>query len=334
MFYIQTADRLQRTARWLEALPGGIQYLREVILADRLGLNAALEAQMAELVDSYFDEWAEAVRDPVIAARFRQFHNTDETVQGMEVERNHQGQTLPVPWSPDPAPSGIFQALRARWATTLTWQPVIEASHFAGADTLPNGISASIKRGDTQLAVWRIRGRYYATQQMCPHKRAFILSDGLVGQDDDVRDEKKEKDDIGQKNGGNNTPGNNIASTATAAPWISCPHHKRNYDLSNGNCKNDSEVSIVTFEVEERSDGFVYLKLPPVEELDAELGTSRWKVKKGEGRNQLEELDRKIQFVGQRAKKIGVRPHTELSMKKPVELIVAGGGCGGPGLDW
>jgi nitrite reductase (NAD(P)H) len=36
--YIRTADRLQRTARWIENLPGGIKYLREVILDDRLGL--------------------------------------------------------------------------------------------------------------------------------------------------------------------------------------------------------------------------------------------------------------------------------------------------------
>lgn len=203
-----------------------------------------------------------------------------------------------------------FKGLRGRWSQT-SWQPVLEASHFAGADALPNGISASIKRGDTQLAVWRIRGRYYATQQMCPHKRAFILSDGLVGEDS--------KEDGG-----------------LAAPWISCPHHKRNYDLSKGECKNDSELSIATFEVEERSeDGLVYVKLPPVDELDAALGTTRWKVKKGEaGQSPFEELDRKIRFVGQRAKKAGVKPYAEVAMKKPVELMAGGGGCGGPGLDW
>lgn len=192
---------------------------------------------------------------------------------------------------------------------------MLEAAHFSGADALPNGVSATIKRGDTQLAVWRIRGRYYATQQMCPHRRAFILSDGLVGQDDD---------DGEKKEGG------------SAAPWISCPHHKRNYDLSKGDCKNDSAMSIATFEVEERGDGQVYLKLPPVEELDAALGTEKWKVKLGEGKSQFEDLDKKIRFVGTRGKKPGVKPHVELPMSKPVELMAGGGGgCGGgPGLDW
>ena len=31
-FYIRTADKLQRTARWIENMEGGIKYLRDVIL--------------------------------------------------------------------------------------------------------------------------------------------------------------------------------------------------------------------------------------------------------------------------------------------------------------
>ncbi|KAK4242734.1 hypothetical protein C8A03DRAFT_39903 [Achaetomium macrosporum] len=304
MFYIRTADKLQRTARWLESLPGGIKYLREVILEDKLGINASLEAQMQELVDSYFDEWAEAINNPSIAAKFKQFANTSETVDNMEVEQDRQ-QTRPAMW-PKEAPKEDFAALRSRWSET-TWQPVLEASYFKGADTLPNGISATIKRGDTQLAVWRFKGRYYATQQMCPHKRAFILSDSLVGED---------------------------SADKKAAPWISCPHHKRNFDLSSGACRNDADMSIATFDVEERADGMVYLKLPPVEELDAALGTKKWMVRKGEaGPGQFAEVDKKIGFVGQRAKKPGVKPvanmNGDLGMRKGVELMMSAGGCGG-----
>lgn len=308
MFYIRTADRLQRTARWIEALPGGIAYLRKVVLDDKLGICASLEEQMTKLVGSYFDEWAEALRDPAISNRFRQFDNTAERVQGIEVEED-RGQQRPTYWAQEPARHD-FRGLRDRWSCT-TWQPVLEASHFAGADALPSGISAAVKRGDTQLAVWRVRGQYYATQQMCPHKRAFVLSDGLVGQ------EKKE--------------------SGHSAPWISCPHHKRNYDLSGGACLSDSELSIATFEVEERADGLVYVKLPPVEELDAELGTTRWKVKRGEGKPQFEELDKKLKFVGQRAKRPGVRPHVQLARPRAAELTAGGGGGGGgcrDGLDW
>ncbi|KAK0617415.1 hypothetical protein B0T14DRAFT_498432 [Immersiella caudata] len=312
MFYIRTADKLQRTARWVESLPGGVAYLRDVILNDKLGINASLEAQMQELVDSYFDEWAEAINTPSIAAKFRQFANTTDTLETMELEVD-RGQTRPVMWTSS-APADDFKGLRNRWSST-TWQPILEASYFSGADNLPNGISAPIKRGDTQLSVWRIRGRYFATQQMCPHKRAFILSDGLVGEDPPLSCDSN--------------------PNGRSTPWISCPNHKRNFDLSTGECKNDEAFSIATFEVEERDDGLVYAKLPPVEELDAELGTSRWMVKKGEaGPGAFDELDRKIGFKGQRAKKPGVRPHTELGMRKAVEKMPGAGGCGGVGMEW
>jgi nitrite reductase (NAD(P)H) len=303
MFYIRTADKLQRTARWIEQLPGGIKYLKSVILDDSLGICASLEAQMEELVGSFFDEWAEALSNPKIAAQFKQFANTEEASQNVELEQDRD-QSRPVYWPKDSAKED-FKGLRSRWSET-TWQPVLEASYFKGADDKPSGISAAIKRGDTQLAVWRVRGRYFATQQMCPHKRAFVLSDGLVGQEGE--------------------------GTATI-PYVSCPYHKRNYDLAEGTCKNDSELSIATFEAEERDDGMVYLKLPPVEELDAELGTEKWKVRKGEsGPEPFAELDKKISFVGRRGKKPGVRPLADQPMRIPVELM-AGGGCGAA-PDW
>jgi len=63
MFYIRTADRLQRTARWMENLPGGIKYLKEVILDDKLGICDQLEKEMQDLVQTYFCEWTEVVKD-------------------------------------------------------------------------------------------------------------------------------------------------------------------------------------------------------------------------------------------------------------------------------
>ncbi|KAK4044210.1 hypothetical protein C8A01DRAFT_12283 [Parachaetomium inaequale] len=309
MFYIRTADRLQRTARWLESLPGGIAYLKQVVLHDSLGINASLEAQMQELVDSYFDEWAEAINTPAIAAKFKQFANTSDTVVDMELETERL-QTRPAMWTKEPATED-FSSLRDRWSET-TWQPVLEASYFKGADALPNGISAAIKRGDTQLAVWRFKGRYYATQQMCPSKRAFILADSLVGEEPPSSDD-----------------------SAATAPYISCPQHKENFALDTGACKNGADhLSIATFDAEERAaDGMVYVKLPPVEELDEALGTRKWMVKKGEaGPGQFAEVDKRIGFVGQRGKKPGVKTmvNGELGMRKGVELMVNGGaGCGG-----
>lgn len=77
MFYIRTADRLQRTSTWLENLEGGLDYLRGVIIDDTLGICADLDAAMAQHVASYFDEWAAALADPQGLARFRTFINSD-----------------------------------------------------------------------------------------------------------------------------------------------------------------------------------------------------------------------------------------------------------------
>ncbi|KAI0120882.1 nitrite reductase [Hypoxylon sp. NC0597] len=332
MFYIRTADKLQRTARWVENLPGGLKYLKEVILEDKLGICASLEAQMQELVDSFFDEWAEAVKNPIIAAKFKQFANTDATVETVEMEKDRD-QTRPVYWPKDAAAED-FKGLKDRWSSTA-WQPVIEASYFAGADATPNGISANIKRGDTQLALWRVRGKYYATQQMCPHKRAFALSDGLIGQDVSPPSPPPSPPSANSNSNSNSDsstpkeePCGGDSSSSSKAPWISCPFHKRNFDLGDGTCRNDAQLSIATFAAEERADGLVYLKLPPVEELDAALGTGRWMVRKEDaGRGQFEELDRKIGFKGRRAKKPGVRATADVPMRRAVEVL-PGGGCG------
>ena len=64
MFYIRTADRLQRTAPWVEALEGGLDHLQAVVCDDSLGIAAELEAAMATHVDGYKDEWAAVLDDP------------------------------------------------------------------------------------------------------------------------------------------------------------------------------------------------------------------------------------------------------------------------------
>ena len=75
MFYVQTADRLQRTSVWRESLEGGLDYLKAVIIDDSLGLAAELEAQMQLVVDRYECEWKNALNDPEKLKRFRTFVN-------------------------------------------------------------------------------------------------------------------------------------------------------------------------------------------------------------------------------------------------------------------
>ncbi len=273
MFYVRTADRLQRTARWVEQLPGGIKYLQKVILEDSLGICAELEKQMQELVGTFFCEWTEVINDPERRKAFQQFGNTAENVEPAVEEITERGQARPTYWAKEPAKDDFKST---KWSS-LTWQPIVMADKFPD---LSSGSSHTVKRGDTQLAVFKIRGKYYASQQMCPHRRTFALSDGLLG-------ETKSTDD----------------ACKDTKFYVSCPFHKRNYQLNNdagaaestaGSCSNDANMSIATFEAEEREDGYVYLKLPPVEELDGVLGTSKWAVKKDESTDPFLSLDRKL----------------------------------------
>jgi nitrite reductase (NADH) large subunit len=79
MFYIRTADRLQRTSVWLDNLEGGLDYLKQVVIDDKLGIAADLETDMARIVNTYECEWKKAVDDPQTLKRFRTFVNSDRS---------------------------------------------------------------------------------------------------------------------------------------------------------------------------------------------------------------------------------------------------------------
>jgi nitrite reductase (NADH) large subunit len=79
MFYIRTADRLERTATWFNKLDGGVAYLRSVLIDDALGLGAELDAAMQHHVDTYACEWKETIDDPARVAKFRAFVNSDDS---------------------------------------------------------------------------------------------------------------------------------------------------------------------------------------------------------------------------------------------------------------
>ncbi|WP_175439053.1 nitrite reductase large subunit NirB [Streptomyces vilmorinianum] len=78
MFYIRTADRLERTSVWLERLEGGLEHLKDVVVRDSLGLCDELEALMAAHVADYQDEWAQTLDDPDRLRRFVSFVNAPD----------------------------------------------------------------------------------------------------------------------------------------------------------------------------------------------------------------------------------------------------------------
>ncbi len=64
MYYIRTADRMQRTARWIEELPGGVDHIYDVVVDDSLGIASDLEEAIQRHVDRYEDEWTATLNDP------------------------------------------------------------------------------------------------------------------------------------------------------------------------------------------------------------------------------------------------------------------------------
>ena len=78
MFYIRTADRLQRTSVWRDNMEGGLEYLQDVIINDSLGIGAELEAQMQAVIDTYACEWKRTIESPEALQRFRPFVNDDK----------------------------------------------------------------------------------------------------------------------------------------------------------------------------------------------------------------------------------------------------------------
>lgn len=96
MLYIRTADRLQRTAPWVEEYEGGLEAIRQVVVEDSLGLGADLDAAMARHVEGYEDEWKAVLEDPEKLARFGSFVNAPTTPDPALAYVPERGQKRPA----------------------------------------------------------------------------------------------------------------------------------------------------------------------------------------------------------------------------------------------
>jgi len=181
MYYTYTAAPLTRTSKWLENMEGGIEALRDVVVEDKLGLCAELEARMQAQVDTYECEWKKVVDTPELRKRFRQFANVDDTKYGdlewEPVRRQHKiaGEDLPTI---------IGQAKIGKSKADASWRWVDVVST---ADYPRNGGFAA-KVSKTELAIFHheAAGKWYATQNSCPYKQLQVLSRGLIGMQGDT----------------------------------------------------------------------------------------------------------------------------------------------------
>ena len=118
-----------------------------------------------------------------------------------------------------------------------SWVDVGRVSDF------PIDGGATVRHGKVQIAVFNFtsRGEWYASQNMCPHRKAFVLSRGMIGD-------------------------------TAGTPKVACPMHKKTFSLESGESLQGEDYSIRTFPVRVDSDR-VLLELPPVHLLDQLLST-------------------------------------------------------------
>jgi NAD(P)H-dependent nitrite reductase large subunit/NAD(P)H-dependent nitrite reductase small subunit len=235
MYYIQTAEKLTRTSIWLQSLDGGVDYLKKVVIEDSLGIATELEKQMQYLIDTYQCEWATVVNDPEKRKWFKQFINSDDNELGIEII-TQRGQNRPADWRKNPLELPIVESIEI--PDEMSWVTVGKTWDF------PVDAGAVVKYGDVQLAIFQsVQGdQWYACQNMCPHKRSFVLSRGILG----------------DKNG-------------TAK--IACPLHKKTFSLETGESMQQEDYSISVFDVRVVGDD-VQLNLPREGNLEPSLATA------------------------------------------------------------
>ena len=213
MYYIRTADKLQRTSTWLLNYDGGIDKLKEVIIDDSLNICSQLEADMQAIYEKQHDEWAVAVKTPEHKAKFTHFANSAErdSVELIEV----RGQSKPAPWEKEYEMPEIDENILGKERIWVDFGP---------ATQVPENGGTALKYGRHQIAVFNftVTGEWYACQNLCPHKQEMVLARGLTG-------------DMG------------------GIPKVACPMHKKSFSLVDGKSMSDDIYSIRTFKVEVRN---------------------------------------------------------------------------------
>ena len=169
MFYICTADKLQRTSVWRENLEGGLDYLKDVIIRDSLGICAELEQQMQHVVDTYHCEWKDALTDQEKLKRFRTFVNDSRPDPNIRTELERD-QVKPADNQPEVAQS----------SGPVDWTDLCAQSDLVAR----SGVVALHQ--DAQIALFYLPdasggGRVYAVDNHDPFSHANVLGRGLMG---------------------------------------------------------------------------------------------------------------------------------------------------------
>ena len=96
----------------------------------------------------------------------------------------------------------------------------------ATAADIQDGTMKIVFVGIKRLVVYHVEGRYYCTQNLCPHAGAHLGTGTLKGK------------------------------------VVLCPRHQWGFDIESGNCLTDPIYDIRTFSTRVCEDGFVWVEVP------------------------------------------------------------------------
>ncbi len=226
MFYIRTADRLQRTSTWMDNLEGGMDYLRQVVLDDSLHIAAELESEMSAVVDTYQCEWQTTLADPDRLSLFKPFVNSDQPDESVVMVQERQ-QFRPATRQERQAfsPAEKAQAEEAGEG----WVDVCELSN------IPSNAGVAARLASQQIALFHLPNhpqRVFALSNHEPDSDANVLARGLVG---DVKGE----------------------------PVVISPLYKQRFRLLDGRSVDDAQAALLVWPVKIDA-GRVWVREQPV----------------------------------------------------------------------
>ncbi|MEI7188169.1 nitrite reductase large subunit NirB [Dickeya dianthicola] len=177
MFYIRTGDRLQRTSVWLDNLEGGIDYLRQVVVDDSLGIAEELENEMRHVIDSYQCEWQTTLAHDEHRALFRAFLNSDTPDEAVVM----------VPERGQPRPARLEE--KKPTTATVSDAPGAEGWQCVGfLSDIPAHAGMAARVGHQQVALFHLpaaqpgqAAHVFALDNQEPGSGANVLSRGIIG---------------------------------------------------------------------------------------------------------------------------------------------------------
>jgi len=112
---------------------------------------------------------------------------------------------------------------------TVTEKKVKNWFHVGDVSDFPENSGACIKYKTKQIAVYNFKrtSKWYACQNLCPHKMEMVLALGMIGDKEGI-------------------------------PKVACPMHKKNFSLKDGSNLNGDDLKIATYPVKIEN-GNVYI---------------------------------------------------------------------------